>query len=329
MLSAAKVVIAGGQAGVTATANTTAGAYTATATGVTTAASFALTNTPGAAESVAVVSGSGQTATVATGFAAPLVVVVKDAFGNPVPGVSVTFNAPASGASATVAGSPSVTGADGQARVTATAGTVAGSYVVVAAAANVTIAAAFTLTNTGAPSLVLSTPRDVVDELDGLTSLREAIAYANSHPGPDTITFDPAAFGKRPRSIKLIGGPLVLTDKATTTIAGPGARFLTIGGGRRSRVFDVQGGSLALRGVTISGGRAERGGGIRNDGGTLALDRVVLRGNGARVGGGLFNNGAAALTDVVIRDNWARIGSGLFNTRRAIFQWRRAPVGRP
>ena len=69
------------------------------------------------------------------------------------------------------------------------------------------------------------------------------------------------------------------------------------------------GGSLALQGVTISGGRGGRGGGIRNDGGTLALDRVALRGNRAGVGGGLFNDGNAVLTDVVIAGNSARVGS--------------------
>jgi hypothetical protein len=167
----------------------------------------------------------------------------------------------------------------------------------------------------------------VVDQFDGQTSLREAIAYANGHPGPDTITFDPAVFGKAPRTIKLIGGPLVLTDPATTTIIGPGARRLTIQGDGKSRVFEIRGGSLALQGVTISGGRADRGGGIRNDGGTLALDRVVVRGNSARGGGGLFNDGAAALSDVVIGGNRARIGSGLFSTRRATLTWRRWPAG--
>jgi hypothetical protein len=320
---------ADGRASVNATAGTITGSYTVTASvaGVITAASFGLTNAPGAAASVAVVSGSGQTATFATGFAHPLVAVVKDAFGNTVPGVSVFFAAPASGASATLTGSPAVTGADGQARVTATAGTVAGSYIVVAAAPNVTSAAAFTLTNTEASSLVLTTNRDVVDPFDGLTSLREAIAYANAHPGPDTITFDPAASDGRRRTIRLTGGPLVLTDPATTTIVGPGARRLTIGGGRRSRVFEVRGGSLALEGVTISGGRGGRGGGIWNDGGTLALDRVALRGNRAGVGGGLFNDGTAVLTDVVIAGNSARVGSGLFSTRRATLTWRRSPAG--
>ncbi len=90
---------------------------------------------------MAVVSGSGQTPTVATGFAAPLVAVVMDAYGNPVPGVSVTFAAPASGASATLTGSPAVTGADGQASVTAAAGTIAGLYTVTASVAGVTTAA--------------------------------------------------------------------------------------------------------------------------------------------------------------------------------------------
>ena len=75
---------------------------------------------------------------------------------------------------------------------------------------------------------MLTTARDVVDQFDNLTSLREAIAYANSHPGPDTITFDPSAFGKTPQTIVLTGGPLVLTDPATTTIVGPGVKRLTI-----------------------------------------------------------------------------------------------------
>ena len=96
---------------------------------------------------MAVVSGSGQTATVATGVRCPLVAVVKDAYGNPVPGVSVIFAAPASGASATLSGSPAVTGADGQASVTATAGTIAGSYTVTASVAGVTTAASFELSN--------------------------------------------------------------------------------------------------------------------------------------------------------------------------------------
>ena len=43
-------------------------------------------------------------------------------------------------------------------------------------------------------SLVVTTPGDVVDPLDGLTSLREAVANAESLAGPQTITFDPTVF---------------------------------------------------------------------------------------------------------------------------------------
>ena len=166
------------------------------------------------------------------------------------------------------------------------------------------------------------TAHDVVLEFYNLASLRAALAYANNHAGPDTITFDSDTTGTRHRTIRLTGGPLVLTDPAITTIIGPGARLLSISGGQRSRVFDIRGGSLALDGLTITGGRANRGGGILNERGTLALDRVVLRGNRARVGGGLYNNGATTLFDVVIRGNIAASGSGLFSARKATLIWR-------
>jgi hypothetical protein len=205
--------------------------------------------------------------------------------------------------------------------------------------------------NTDAPSPVLKTHRYGVDQFDDLTSLREAVAYANSHPGPDTITFDPAAFGKERRTIKLSGGPLVLTNPATTTIVGPGANRLTLSGGGKSRVFDIEGGSLALKGMTITSGRAENGGGILNDGGRLSLTDVILRDNSARaLGGGLFNNGDAtltdvtvsgdsasvgggiandgtmSLTDVTVSGNTARVGSGVFNIRRATLAWLWSPA---
>jgi hypothetical protein len=126
--------------------------------------------------------------------------------------------------------------------------------------------------------------------------------------------FHPAVSGTRPRTIRLVGGPLVLTDPATTRITGPGARWLTVRGGGRGPVFEVRGGSLARSGLTIRGGRARhaRGGRLLNDRGTMSLARVAIRGNSARVGGGIFNDGTATLTDVTIAGNRARIG-GLAN----------------
>ena len=317
-LSSFTAVVVNGEAVVTPTADTTPGSYavTASAAGSATVADFALTNTPGAPASIAVVSGSGQKANFAMRFATPLVAVVKDAYGNLLSGVSVIFAAPESGPSATVTGSPIETGADGEASVTATAGTIGGSYTVTAAVANVTTAAAFTLTNTKAPSLVVDTTLDKVDDTDDTTSLREALAYAESLPGPSTITFDPSVFGTTPQSITLTAGPLELTDTSTITIAGPGANLLRVSGGGNARVFDIQSGSAALLGLTVSGGKAVNGGGLYNNRGTLALSNVTVSGNTASGdGGGLFNGsyGTLSLTDCTVSGNAAgNAGGGLY-----------------
>jgi hypothetical protein len=53
------------------------------------------------ASKIATVSGSGQTSTIGTAFANPLVAVVTDTYGNPISGASVTFSGPTSGASIT------------------------------------------------------------------------------------------------------------------------------------------------------------------------------------------------------------------------------------
>jgi hypothetical protein len=256
-------------------------------------------------------------------FPNPLTVIVTANNSiEPVDGGVVSFAVtPVGGASAALSAT-TATIAGGQASVMATANGTTGTYLVTASASGAG-ELGFALNNTEKSSLRVTTTADVVDATDGLTSLREAIAYANRHPGPDTIVFATAAFGSRARTIALRGGPLVLTDKATTTIVGPGAGRLTIDGAGRSRVLDVRGGSLAVSRLTIAGGRADYGGGVRNDGGRLALTDVVLRGNSARVlGGGLFNDGTAMLRDVTVVGNAAAVGGGIANTGK----WTRAAV---
>ena len=243
----------------------------------------------------------------------------------PVGGASATLSAPTAVISK-VQGVP-------QAVVSATAGATPGTFLVTATTVGAP-AVGFVLTNTPALGLTLRpgpvTPVPTTNTqppsstqpisfttvvvTGGLNGLRAAIAYANSHPGPDTIKFDPAIFGTKHHTIRVTGGPLVLTDPATTTIIGPGARLLTFRGNGKSRVFDVHGGSLALSGISVTGGRANRGGGIRNDDGTLWLTDVIIRNNSARrSGGGLFNSGTATLTDVVVRGNHARTGENVAN----------------
>ena len=88
------------------TAGTVAGSFTATASaaGVGTPATFALTNDPGAPASVIATAGTPQSALVTTTFPTALAVMVADRYGNAVPNVSVTFTAPASGASGAFVG---------------------------------------------------------------------------------------------------------------------------------------------------------------------------------------------------------------------------------
>jgi adhesin/invasin len=67
---------------------------TASVTGVAAPATFNLSNTAGPAQSIVTLSGTPQSATVATTFGSALQAKVTDAFANPVSGVAVTFAAP-------------------------------------------------------------------------------------------------------------------------------------------------------------------------------------------------------------------------------------------
>ncbi len=147
------------------TAGTTAGAYTVTASvpGVSTTASFSLTNTAAAAATITATSGSGQSALTGAAFTAPLVATVVDSDSNPVSGATVTFTAPASGASGTFATTPpsgtatATTNTSGVATSPAlTANSTVGAYTVSAAVAGVTTPASFSLTNTTPPPIAVT-----------------------------------------------------------------------------------------------------------------------------------------------------------------------------
>jgi hypothetical protein len=135
------------------TANTKAGALAVTASvSGSLPVTVNLTNTPGAAATVTAVSGGSQTTTIETAFATPFKAKVTDTYGNLVPGVSVAFAAPGSGASLRYAGGSNtgVTGADGLATSsTMTANSMAGVYSVTASATGAATAS-FSMTNSAA-----------------------------------------------------------------------------------------------------------------------------------------------------------------------------------
>ena len=102
---------------------------------------------------VGVYSGSPQSTMVGQGFSSPLAALLTENFaGAPIPGVTIDFSSPATGASATLSANSAVTNASGQASVSATANATAGAYTVVASAADVGTSASFGLTNQIQPS---------------------------------------------------------------------------------------------------------------------------------------------------------------------------------
>src|SRR5207248_2525106 len=139
-----------GIATLTATANATPGTYTvnATVSGVSSPATFTLTNV-GPPASITYVNGGSSTdpqlAPINTQYAAPLVALVRDAAGNPIPSTTVTYTAvPASGASCTVSNGTSsgasvsaTTDSSGMSSVTATANATVGAFTVTASVAGV------------------------------------------------------------------------------------------------------------------------------------------------------------------------------------------------
>ena len=137
-------------------ANTVAGSFTASATanGTSAAARFVLHNRAGAPSAISAGAAATESTPVGTPFPLRLAVTVDDADGNPVPGVLVTFTAPAHGASGTFAHARSAhehTDAKGIAVAPRfTANRTQGGYVVTATVAGLDHAAAFALSNEAA-----------------------------------------------------------------------------------------------------------------------------------------------------------------------------------
>jgi hypothetical protein len=238
----------------TFTANANVGVYSVTASvpGAPTPATFQLTNTAGAAASIAVFDGSGQTAPTNTAFAKPLKALVRDAASNPVAGVTVTFTPPASGASGSFAGGlkTAVTDASGIATSAVfTANGFAGAYAVAASVPNVAAAASFSLTNSaGAPASITATDGSIQNATINTVFtkvLKVLVRDAASNPvGGVTVTFSLPATGASgvfggaaavvtdalgvASSPVITANAIVGTFSATASVAGvsPSATFL-------------------------------------------------------------------------------------------------------
>lgn len=154
------------------------------------------------------------------------------------------------------------------------------------------------------PSLIVDTPQDVTAN-DGLTSLREAISYANAKAGDDTITF--SSLFNAAQTINLTGA---LPNLSTNiTITGPGANLLTVTGiGSNFTILTVNGATAAVSGLTVSNGYA----GIHNIGGTLTVTNCAANNSIY----GIFGQGPTTVTNCIANNNW--IGLETDNTMTAI-----------
>jgi CSLREA domain-containing protein len=135
-----------------------------------------------------------------------------------------------------------------------------------------------------AVTLVVNTVADHDDGACGFLdcTLREAINAANSLAGDNTITFAPGVTG-----IIRLGS--ALPDVSTNvTIAGPGARLLSVNGNAANRVFVFSSGTTsAVSGLTIENG-------------------LVAPATEAGAGGGIINQANLTLTDCIFYANRAQ-----------------------
>jgi len=150
----------------------------------------------------------------------------------------------------------------------------------------------FTLSINEAPSLMVTTTADVVDQQDGLTSLREALIHAASIGGSQTITFAPAMAGL---TIILETGWNGSTDAAalrvnsTVAIEGldtaPGVTLKVADGVDKRHFLIEPSGNLTLENLTLRDGTGDNGGAIWSLG-SLTARGCTFTANHATLEGG-------------------------------------------
>jgi Big-like domain-containing protein len=162
------------------------------------AASFAETATAGKPTILARSSGNLQTASVTTTLPNPLVAVVKDQYGNVVPGVSVNFTD--NGAGGTFSANPVTTNSKGQASVSYTASTKAGTVTITATASGLA-ALKFTETIAAGPAASIAVASGNNQIAPPSTQLSQPLAvsvkdqYSNPVSGAAVSFSDGAAGG--------------------------------------------------------------------------------------------------------------------------------------
>lgn len=196
-----------------------------------------------------------------------------------------------------------------------------------------------------APVITPNTTEDIIDPLDGLCSLREAVIAANtdaesgviegecpSGDGPDEILLGQGIYqltiDGAHEDLGLTGDLDILDD---LTITGEGATGTYIAYlPWEGRVLDIPAGpEVTISRVAITGGffpiaagyadyADYAGAGIRNSGSLSLSDSVVIDNSSYIGGGGISNEGDIVITRSTITSNSSEIAGGLFSFGNAV-----------
>ncbi len=198
----------------TGTPGTVSVAVTGAANGLT----MTLISLPGPAATITATAGTSQSATINTAFNTALQATVLDSVANPVPGVTVTFATPLTGAGGSFAGGNTVvTNANGVAVATTYAANgTAGSYSISASVAGVTTPATFSMTNnTGGASAITANSGAAQSVAVGsaFATLQAKVTDVGGNPIPSvTVTFTAPAMGAKAWQSLCTGGNTAVTN---------------------------------------------------------------------------------------------------------------------
>jgi hypothetical protein len=141
-----------------------------------------------------------------------------------------------------------------------------------------------------------------VFHVTNLAELQADIAAVNNTSGPNVIVLAPVEFGIKSELHIQNAENLAIVGTTSTT----GTTEIVQGG--TGRIFEIDGGSVTLSGMILSGGGAvEQGGAINAQDTTLKVENATIAGNAAtQAGGGIaIQGGTLDVENSAIRNNTA------------------------
>ncbi|HET9906171.1 MAG TPA: choice-of-anchor Q domain-containing protein, partial [Anaerolineales bacterium] len=279
---------------------------------------------PGSVVSLWIVNGNNQSTAPTLAFPLPLSVMALDSIGSPVPGVSITFTAPASGASGTFASTGARTTSvntdtSGVATTsTFTANNQLGSYLVSAATSGAG-SVNFSLQN--ATWYVAPTGNDSNSCFTSLSPCRTINGAIAKAANGDTIQVASGNYIGTGTAVVLINKSVVLSGGWNAGFTTQSGMSIIDGQGARPGVSQEPNTSLSIERFVVQNGYSQYGGGIITSGSSLVLNEVLVQNNTCYCfsgdgGGGIAIWGGAlvTVTNSTITGNYAgSFGGGIFN----------------